>query len=333
MDKEQREAIVTNCWLLERTPLSGSRFTNTIKTFIEVLSGEKKITRDTNDQDVVAVIQLGLISLGYVTTMGGGALVDGDFGPGTNRGLAMFKIDWMNKEFWNNDPVDLASSSLLEVRRKMNPEELDAAAAEALFTALEWQIDYEPILGAPHEHIRVMDEIAEGRAIPCDGSSMQRLVSAAKMVSESILEDTGGKAKFDPAFLLALVYKETHGIPRPRFEHHYYAARRPWVETDPRRAREESTSWGIGQIMGSNAKDLGVPIPALHCSPPPEQFDLICRYLLRSKAGPIFTGRSFLLQQKDMRVIARYYNGPGFAQNRYDVQLWRWYQEYKEILS
>lgn len=328
-ETERHEQILNDCWLFRLGKFPES----TRQTFLSVLDGKERIGRDTNHQRTVAALQLGLISLGYVTTMGGGALIDGDFGPGTNRGLAMFKIDYMDRMHRNNSPRDLASSSLLEVRRKMNPEEVDAETALAFFSALEAQLTHDPIFGEDYEHVRVMAELLERREIPCDGVPMYRLLSAARVASETLLEDTGGKAKFDPAFLLALVYQETKGVPRPRLEHHYYAARRPWVEEEPRRAREESTSWGIGQIMGTNAKSLGVPIPALYASNSEGQFELICRFLLRSKAGPVFTGRSSSLKQTDMRVVARYYNGPGFAQNRYDVKLWRWYQEYKEILS
>jgi hypothetical protein len=85
-----------------------------------------------------------------------------------------------------------------------------------------------------------------------------------------------------------------------------------------------STSWGLGQIMGSNYKMVG-------CSSVQEMVSEACE----SEAGQLRQMGSFIkaagLQDELMNLnwagFARGYNGPGYAQNAYDVKLAQAYEK------
>lgn len=79
-----------------------------------------------------------------------------------------------------------------------------------------------------------------------------------------------------------------------------------------------STSWGLGQIMGSNYKLAG-------CASVREMVSEASE----SEAGQVRQMASFIknaglqdeLQKKNWAAFARGYNGPGYAKNAYDVKL------------
>jgi len=85
-----------------------------------------------------------------------------------------------------------------------------------------------------------------------------------------------------------------------------------------------STSWGLGQIMGSNFKMAG-------CSSVEAMVEEACE----SEAGQLRQMAAFIksaglqdeLMNKDWAKFARGYNGPGYAQNAYDVKLAQAYEK------
>jgi N-acetylmuramidase/Putative peptidoglycan binding domain len=83
-------------------------------------------------------------------------------------------------------------------------------------------------------------------------------------------------------------------------------------------AAYESTSWGIGQVMGAHWKALGYPsVMALvndARSGAAGQIRLLVRFIQHNNLAP-------LLIQKDWSAFARRYNGPGFRKNNYDGKL------------
>lgn len=92
-----------------------------------------------------------------------------------------------------------------------------------------------------------------------------------------------------------------------------------------RRAAHESTSWGIGQVMGAHWKMLGYA-----------SVDELVREARDSAAGQaglmagfiVRAGLERALRQHDWQAFARGYNGVGYARNRYDVRMaaaWRRY--------
>ena len=84
-------------------------------------------------------------------------------------------------------------------------------------------------------------------------------------------------------------------------------------------AANASTSWGLFQIMGFNYAACGEPSVASFVS---SMCQSECRQLLLSVRF-IRGNRSMLaaLQKKDWKAFAHLYNGPAYAQNRYDEKL------------
>jgi hypothetical protein len=92
-----------------------------------------------------------------------------------------------------------------------------------------------------------------------------------------------------------------------------------------RQAAYESTSWGIGQVMGVHWKWLGYDSVDVLVTEARNslkgQLRLMIRFIEKS-------GLAAALARHDWKTFARAYNGPKFTQNRYDTKLslaWRRY--------
>lgn len=92
-----------------------------------------------------------------------------------------------------------------------------------------------------------------------------------------------------------------------------------------RAAALESTSWGIGQVMGGNWKMLGYEsVEALVAearSGPAGQLRLMANFLVSAGIVPA-------LRRREWKAVARVYNGPAFAANAYDQKLASAYTRY-----
>ena len=84
-------------------------------------------------------------------------------------------------------------------------------------------------------------------------------------------------------------------------------------------AANASASWGMFQIMGFNHAACGEPSVASFvssmCQSECRQL-LLCVHFIRGNR-PMLAA----LQKKDWKAFARLYNGPAYAQNRYDEKL------------
>jgi hypothetical protein len=85
-----------------------------------------------------------------------------------------------------------------------------------------------------------------------------------------------------------------------------------------RKAALESASWGLGQVMGFNAKSVGfVDVEAMvkaMSDSEDAQFQAMVTFIVRNNL-------SRHLQKGDWASFARAYNGPDFAKNKYDKKL------------
>lgn len=86
-----------------------------------------------------------------------------------------------------------------------------------------------------------------------------------------------------------------------------------------------STSWGMFQIMGNNYDSCGTDsvkhfVEAMYQSEA-RQLELFCHFISANKL-------TSYLQNKDWAGFARRYNGPGYAENRYDTKLAEAYQHF-----
>lgn len=84
----------------------------------------------------------------------------------------------------------------------------------------------------------------------------------------------------------------------------------------------ESTSWGVGQVMGSHWRMLGYESAAAFAEHMQAGFagqvEAMVRFIVANKLDKA-------LRARDWQAFARGYNGAGFAKNKYDVKLARAY--------
>lgn len=92
-----------------------------------------------------------------------------------------------------------------------------------------------------------------------------------------------------------------------------------------REAADASASWGMFQVMGFNfaacgEKSVASFVAAMQQSAR-SQLKLFVRFIHQG-------GMLFALQRKEWATFARLYNGPRYAENRYDVKLAKAYAKY-----
>lgn len=91
----------------------------------------------------------------------------------------------------------------------------------------------------------------------------------------------------------------------------------------------ESTSWGVGQVMGAHWKALGYPSVAAMVDEARAgvtgQVGLLIRFIEKNGLTP-------LLVKQDWTAFARRYNGPGFRRNRYDSKLRSAYASHSALI-
>ncbi len=85
-----------------------------------------------------------------------------------------------------------------------------------------------------------------------------------------------------------------------------------------RRAALESTSWGLGQLMGFNARAAGFADVETMVAAMVESEDAQLEGMAAFIDGQ---GLAPFLARRDWAGFARRYNGPGFRRNRYDEKL------------
>lgn len=97
-----------------------------------------------------------------------------------------------------------------------------------------------------------------------------------------------------------------------------------------KKAALESTSWGLGQVMGAHWDWLGYQnvdeLVAEARSDVAGQVRLMLRFI--EKAGLHET-----LRARDWRTFARRYNGPAFARNQYDSRMASAFERWNRSLS
>ena len=98
---------------------------------------------------------------------------------------------------------------------------------------------------------------------------------------------------------------------------HQYDRLAEAISLDPQAALR-SASWGIGQVMGLHAQDLGYPDVGVMVQTMVDaedaQLDAMLRFIVHHNLDRA-------MQQRDWTTFARGYNGAGFATNRYDEKL------------
>ncbi|HWD13846.1 N-acetylmuramidase family protein [Pseudochrobactrum sp. sp1633] len=93
-------------------------------------------------------------------------------------------------------------------------------------------------------------------------------------------------------------------------------------------AAYESTSWGVGQVMGAHWHWLGYPsveeMTETVRSSVTQQIELMTRFIVYGNLRDV-------LNKHDWRKLAHSYNGPLFAKNKYDLKLAQAYALYRPL--
>jgi N-acetylmuramidase-like protein/putative peptidoglycan binding protein len=187
-------------------------------------------------------------------------------------------------------------------------------------------------------------------------------VGAASPLSQAAFDNAAGRLGGDPASLWSLLTVETRGFgflpdrrPKILFERHIFhrrtngrfSAAHPDISSPQsggylgnaaeygrltraieldRRAALESASWGLGQIMGFNAQQLGYAdvdeMVGQFTVGEDQQLDGVVRFVASNK--PLLDA----FAARTWATVAFYYNGAAYAENRYDVKLAQYYEAY-----
>lgn len=225
-------------------------------------------------------------------------LVDGDFGPATERAVLGFQRSTGLVVDGLAGPKTFALLRNGWRGRRLGEDDIERAART---------------LGVEPAAIRAINEVeSRGDGFLPDGRPvilferhvMRRRLLDYKMPADKLEEEYSH-----------VVNKAAGG---------YLGGVREWVRFDEAAdihfaAAVEATSWGLFQIMGMHWKHLQYPsveafFDAMHKSEG-DQLDAFVRFILADAR------LSLALRSCDWETFARIYNGPAYAQNQYDVKL------------
>lgn len=292
----------------------------------QFLSGGTQLTRHSAGESAIIAVQRLLIFLGYSTASAGGFLIDGDFGRGTNRGIAQFQVEHGLSR--NIDRATLCYPCRWNTARKLITNIPDATLTVATLErmtklALEQSTAGNIMTGNFDDAIFHLNALHKRQFL--SSREIFRLYgdhADAACASIKNSENITIRAEW----VLAIIKQETAGVIRPRFEQHYLSrlnGRHPGVSLEELRMR--SMSIGLGQIMGENFAVVGAKsAKQLFTAPIADQVAFIARFLKRKSA---VAGKKNPTEG-DFRALARFYNGPGYEAHRYHETLARWFREF-----
>ncbi len=296
-----------------------------------LLRADRSLTRDSAGEAAIKAVQRLLVFLGYSTSIGGSFRIDGDFGRGTNRGVAQFQLEHgldapiSRRALCYPCTFQTASKKIVAI-----PDvTFDVPTLKALLTAVLRAIDRDDVtFGNFDDALFHLNALATRRFLDC----REILARYGPAVSDAI-DQIQAEAGFDmqPEWVLSIIKQETDGIVRPRFEQHKlskFNANQPRADFSELRFR--SMSIGLGQIMGFNHARVGASSARemLH-SPPREQVLYVARFLLPKKR----TVAKREPTDDDYRTVARFYNGPGYEAHFYHEGLQRRFREFRTLLA
>jgi len=186
------------------------------------------------------------------------------------------------------------------------------------------------------ELARHHDIDAAGLLAVCDVESGGRIFAKIDGKLEPLIRFEGhyfyrllGTAKRNQAIVQGLAHRRAGKVRNPRTQNGRWKLLRRASAID-RDCALQSTSWGVGQVMGIHWKWLGYGSPDALVSTARTglrgQAELMLRFITQS-------GLSNALQSGDWRAFARGYNGPAYASNRYDVKLAKAHGDYSKMLG
>lgn len=297
--------------------------------------GDLTLNRKSAGENSIRAFQRLLIFLGYSTSSSGAFSIDGDFGRGTNRAVAQFKFDHgLTENELNRDilayPCDWRSA---RARITTIPDvHLSIPILEKMLVVAKEAIDKNEVnCGSFEEAIFQLNALYNRNLMTCRKIN-EKYGELAVNATNLIQEKSKLGIKIQPEWILAIIRQETGGVVRPRFEQHYLTRlNQQKSDADFSELRYQSMSFGLGQIMGSHYQRLGMDsAKALFTAPLDGQIMSIGRFLtLSSKVRKVVQKGNPTAE--DFKIVARYYNGRGFARHHYDERLARWFREFKML--
>lgn len=299
--------------------------------------GDATLTRKSAGESSIEAIQRMMIFLGYSTSSTGAFSIDGDFGRGTNRGVAQFQFDHgLNKRItrdiltydctWRTASQNIVA--IPDVRFTVKTMEA------MLATATQAIANNEVACGSFDEAMFHLDALHKRTGYKCR-QILERYGNHVTTAVQRIKAEKG--ATVNPRWILSIIRQETAGVVRPRFEQHLltkYSRKNP--QTDLTELRYQSMSFGLGQILGVNYKTVGAASArAMFTSPIDEQVLFVGRFLV-SGGGEVGRAAAKAVVKKnpsqaEYRAVARYYNGPGYEKHHYHERLESWFREFTAL--
>ena len=288
------------------------------------------LDRDSTGEKSIKAIQRLMIFLGYSTASSGAYIVDGDFGRGTNRGVAQF-----NYENQLPGPVSreiLCYDCSFQNARKRITAIPDVAIdgpvlGSMLQTALRSIETGEIMFADLDQALFHLNRVEKGKLLTCAEIADRygyEVDTAATTVSESL------GSPVHKEWILAIIKQETGGVVRPRFEQHILSRRNrltPYI--DLAELRFMSTSFGLGQVMGFNFEKVGAPSAReMLFSPIDQQLLFVARFIAAKRNVVARLDPA----PQDFRIMARYYNGPKYEAHHYHERLETWFREFRKLL-
>jgi hypothetical protein len=295
------------------------------------LRGDAALTRRSAGEAAIMAVQRLMIFLGYSTAASGAFLVDGDFGRGTNRGVAQFQFEHGLTRRIDRDtlcyPCQWNNASRLITN--IPDTTLTVATLERMAAAALERIDTGQVVSGDFDAaIFHLNAVHKRRFLECRAILERYGVQAASACRAVEVEE--GIA-IRPEWVLAIIRQETAGVIRPRFEQHYLSRlneRHPGADMADLRMR--SMSMGLGQIMGENHRAVGATSAReLFTARVGEQVAFIARFL-RPRRDEV---RKVNPAEADFRSVARFYNGSGYETHRYHETLARWFREFRQLID
>ncbi|MCB9302754.1 MAG: DUF3380 domain-containing protein [Lewinellaceae bacterium] len=296
-------------------------------------AGDVTLDRKTAGEHSIRAIQRLLIFLGYSTASRGGFLIDGDFGRGTNRGVAQFQFEYgLNPKLKRNMLCYDCSWSNAHHRIVNIPDtRLDIPTLKKMLEVAIENIENKHVAcGDFDEAIFQLNSNHQRNFYTCKEIA-QRYQAQAENAVKRLKEQNG--ATVHPIWLLTIVKQETAGVITPRFEQHYLSRLNKTAPNDDfTELRYRSMSFGLGQIMGENYRKVGAPsAKAMFVSPVDEQLYHIGCFLTASPSTKAIVAKTNPTAS-DFRTVARTYNGSGYEAHRYHESIEGWYREFRSFL-
>ncbi len=296
-------------------------------------TGDVTLDRKTAGENAVKGLQRLLIFLGYSTSSDGSYLIDGDFGRGTNRGLAQFMLEnGLEAPGLTRDNLcyecrwDNASQRIINV----GDVRLTVPVLEALLAKVaEITASGEVTCGSFEEAHFHLDRLHTRQYCDCK-LILQKYGEHVKTAVARIAKERG--IVIEPKWVLAVIRQESAGVVRPKFEQQWLSKlSRQNPKADLRELRYQSTSFGLGQVMGFNYQMVGAPSAyQMFISPIAEQVYYIARFVASKRPLlPVITKSN--PSDADFHTFAKYYNGEQYFKHHYNESLERWFREFKSL--